>query len=193
MASSSKKYVRKLRLQNVLGVICAVLILASFFSPWWGVNVISGWQRWSIAVFPHGVYGDILPYGFGRPYAGSPIFMIFTGVFAVCIFLCLLGSILKGKKGKALLLTTGAILLIIVYVFNYRIALACSNVPGAGISIPVEGKAGGEQELGEWEYAIYTGFQFGYYLAILAGSACIISPLLVYMYEKLRQRPGKRF
>lgn len=188
MAPFSKKYVRKLRLQTVLGVICAVLILASLLSPWWGVNVISGWQKWSIAVFPHGVYGDILPYGFGMPYAGSPIFMIFTGVFAVCMFLCLLGSILKGKKGKALLLTAGAILLIIVYVFNYRITLACDTV-----SIPVEGKAGGTIELGEWEYAIYTGFQFGYYLAILAGSACIISPFLVSLYEKLRQRLGRRF
>jgi len=178
--SSFKNYIRIRGLRNILGLICASLILASFFLPWWKIYVFGGdgSEGW-VTAYPHGVYGW-LPW-VGRPYGDSPLFVVFTAVYVACIVLAFSGSVLKGRKGSALFLTACILILLVTQAFHYRLSRACEVQ-----RIPIEG------ELSEYYFHLRTGFGQGYYLASIAPIFGIASVLFAYAVERLRRRLSKK-
>lgn len=189
----------RLRLQNILGLIFTLLVLASFLSPWWSLtarDVDLGFPV-TVVVFPYGTHGyeDLLNYSKDldifatfKIYASlnDPTWLgFFMGGVVVCLLLSFLGSIAQGAKGRVLLGVAGLSLLFMVCNFYLKIS-GFSRVPAN-----LEGYVVGSDECYITLLKLTSSFELGYSIATWAIALCFVSIAAIYLYEKFAARKPK--
>ena len=159
---------------NVLGVVSGCLMIVSMLFPWWRVAIVG---RAGTNVYPYVISGAAAEL---LGYKRSTQMIIVTCVLIICIVLCFVGSVLKGRKGRYTLGAVGILALLATLGFVYRISQVCKRY-----EISLQGTTVTTAEMVPIE--VKTGFQAGIYWMVFAGLLCLVSSAL---HEKLRLRLG---
>ena len=151
-------------LKPYLGVIGGCLIIASLLLPWWKIVISGGAGSY---VYPHTIVGKAAEMlGFER----TIYMIILTLIIGTSAILSFMGGILR-RRG--LLAAAGIIMLLAATAFVWRMVNRCGQYGEQyGVHLPVHGTAFSELFGG---LKIVTGFQMGFYLAILAGLLDVVS------------------
>jgi hypothetical protein len=156
---------------NILGILSGTVMFVAMLIPWWSFTLQVMGQT------------DLYPYLVDGPaseflgYRRSPQMTILTVLLAVCILLCIVGSFLKGRRGRIMLAIAGALTFLAVWRFVARIADVAARfhlgIQGHGI-----GSLGGFAKVEVW-----TWIRPGLYLISIGALFAIIASLLA---SKLR-------
>jgi hypothetical protein len=156
---------------NLLGLVSAVLMLDSMFYPWWSF-------RWSFVeatkIYPYIVDGPGTEFiGYRR----STVMIILTVVLIVSILMCLVGSLLKGRKASILMGVSGALALLCAWRLLARITKVA-----AGFDLPPTGHGWGG--LGSFaKVEVWTQVEPGLYIIVVAG---VLAILAAFLHSKIR-------
>lgn len=190
----SRNFLHTLRLQNILGLIFTLLVLASFLSPWWRITVedVSVGLPQTIVVFPQGTYGYEDLVNSQKPEYIAGIFIIYKslndpswlrflmGGVVVCLLSSFLGSIAQGAKGRVLLGVAGLSLLFMMCNFYLKI-LGFSGDPAIS-----KGYVASTDNCNIFLLKFTSSFELGYSIATWAIALCFVSIAATYLYEKFR-------
>lgn len=151
---------------NLLGLGSAVLMIVSMFYPWWAF-------RWQFVEKT-----DIYPWlvdGPGSEFVGyrrSPQMTLLTGVLIAVILICLIGSLLRGRTARIMMISAG----VLVMLCAWRLLARVSGV-AARFNLPVIGHGWGN--LGGFaQVEVWTWIQPGLYFVVAAGILAILAGLL---------------
>lgn len=141
---------------------------ASLFYPWWSFQLSYGERT------------DVFPYLLQGPgselvgYKRSPQMELLTGLIIAAILLCVAGSILKFRLGRAMLILSGGLVLLAAWRFLARMMGVASR-----FGLPVQGLEWGS--LGGFaRVEVHTWFRPGMYLIVAAGVLALLAGLLFY-------------
>jgi hypothetical protein len=150
---------------NVFAFLSGIVMIAAMLYPWWSIKLTIMGQT------------DIYPYLVDGPlsqligYKRSPQMTILTGLLIVCILLCLIGGLLKGKSARIMLAISGVLTFLVAWRFIARMAEVAGRfdltVQGYG-----RGSFGGFAKVDVW-----TWLRPGIYLIITGGVLAIIASL----------------
>lgn len=158
---------------NLLALLSGCLMIAAMLFPWWSLVI-----EWAGET-------DVYPYLISGPaseligYKRSPQMTLLTGVLISCIILCFVGSVLRGRIGRATLGAAGILVLLAAWRLLVRVAAVAAR-----FDIPIQGRA----------VVTYGGFapvevssrlRPGLYLIVLAGVLCLVASMF---HNKLRLR-----
>lgn len=161
---------------NLVALAAVILMIAAMFVPWWSFKLEFGEKT------------DIYPYLISGPasefigYKRSPQMAALTGVAIAAIVLGLVGCILRGKLGRAMLGIAGLLILLAAWRFVDRISSVAAQY-----EIPIQGHG----------IATYGGFspvevnawlRPGLYLIVLGGLLALVASLL---HERVRVSLGR--
>jgi hypothetical protein len=151
---------------NILALIAGCVMIASMFFPWWSFKLAYNDRT------------DIFPYLISGPgselvgYKRSPQMTILTILLIVCILLCFLGSLLRGRRARITLIISG----LLIIVGAWRLLVRVGGV-AARFHLPVQGHGIGTYG-GFARVEVWTWLRPGVYLAIAAGILIILAALL---------------
>jgi len=151
---------------NLLGVIAAGLMTAAMFFPWWSFRLAYTERT------------DLFPYLISGPgselvgYKRSPQMTILTVVLIGCIVLCLVGSLLNGRRARILLVISS----VLVFLASWRLLVRVASV-AARFHLPIQGHGFGNYG-GFATVEVWTWLRPGLYLIIAGGILAILASLL---------------
>lgn len=150
---------------NLPAVIAGCVMVASMFFPWWSFRLVYTDQT------------DIYPYLISGPgselvgYKRSPQMTLLTGIVIVCIILCFIGSVLKARPGRTVLIISG----LLVFLAAWRFLVRVGGV-AARFHLPVQGHGIGNYG-GFASVEVWTWIQPGLYVVVLAGALAIVAAI----------------
>lgn len=157
---------------NVLGVIAGALMIAAMFFPWWSFRLS---YTETTDLYPYLIDG---PFSELIGYKRSPQMTLLTGFLIACIVLCLLGSLLGGKKSRIMLIVSGLLALL----GTWRLLIRVTGV-AARFGLPIQGHGWGQYG-GFARVEVFTWLQPGTYLMIAGGILAILAGLIVWRIPK---------
>jgi hypothetical protein len=159
--------VKNLRLGvNILGLVAVGLMIASMFYSWWSFTIMEYKKS------------DVYPYLITGPateiigYKRSPQMTLLTGVLITCIVLAFLGSVLKGKSSRIILIISGLLALL----GAWRLLARVTGV-AARFEIPIQGEGIAVYE-GFAQIDVMTRIEPGTYLIVAGAILAILAGLL---------------
>jgi hypothetical protein len=158
---------------NWLAIIAGLLMVIAMFFPWWSFSLQFAGQT------------DLYPYLISGPgseligYKRSPQMTLLTGVIIGAIVFCLVGSVLKGKLGRGLLVTSGVLILLAAWRLLIRVAGVAAR-----FNIPLQGEGVANYE-GFAIIEVSTWLRPGLYL-VVAGAILAIAAAI--FHNRLRVR-----
>ena len=160
---------RRFTLYNPVGLAAGVVFFANAFRPWWYSGVYQ--NIYSILAYPFVLRHDLPPEGLSyvidTPAAGVVALLV---LLAGYLFLAFWGSTMAGRKGRIFLFATGVFMLLYTAGFYGSLLFATHRV-----GLPVVGQSVIRYTV---DVDIFMYFTKAYYIAIGAGAACLVSPLL---------------
>ena len=153
---------------NLLAIVAAGLIAASFKYPWWSLAFTGGSGNGRADIYPYIIAGE-LPELLG--YRRTEQMRIIVPVLIACVVLCLVAAILRGKAGRIILALIGLLVGGILYAFLHRIQIIAN-----GYGVPIQGHGFGRIEIVTVE--MLTEFGRGIYLLGTGGIAALLASLL---------------
>jgi uncharacterized membrane protein len=157
---------------NILGVIAGALMIAAMFFPWWSFKLS---YTKTTNLYPYLIDG---PFSELIGYKRSPQMTILTGVLIVCIGLCFLGSVVKGRGARIMLAISGILCLL----GTWRLLIRVTGV-AARFGLPIQGHGWGQYG-GFARVEVFTWLQPGTYLMITGGILAILASLIVWRIPK---------
>lgn len=151
---------------NLLAMLAGLVMIISMLFPWWSFQLEFSERT------------DLYPYFLDGPgselvgYKRSPQMALLTGVFIVCIGLCLVGSFNKGRGARIMLFISGALIFLGVWRLLVRIAGVADR-----FHLPIQGHARGNYG-GFAEVYVSTWLRPGLYIIVLAGILVLVAALL---------------
>jgi hypothetical protein len=151
---------------NVLGLIAGLVMAAAMFFPWWSFRLA------------YTETTDLYPYLISGPgselvgYRRSPQMTLLTGVLVACIVLCLLGSLLKGRAGRIMLVISS----LLAFLGTWRLLVRVAGV-AARFELPIQGHGFGDYG-GFATVEVWTWLRPGLYLILLGGILALLAGLL---------------
>jgi len=124
---------------NILSLIAAGLITASFKYPWWTLAFAGGSGGGRAILYPYVIAGE-LPELLG--YRRTAQMSIMVPVLIACVVLCLLASPLRGKLGRIIPALVALLIAGVLYAFLRRIGHVAR-----GYGVPLEGHAFGQIDI----------------------------------------------
>lgn len=156
---------------DFLGLISGASMIAAMFFPWWYFKMDMNFVP--TIIYPYLIDGPMSQFvGYQR----SPTMTILTIVLIVCILLIIIGSFIKRKAGRILLISSGAIILLAAWRLMARIAGVADR-----FGVPIQGFKVAKYE-GFSDVQVWTRIEPGLYLAIIAG---IIAIVACFIHEKV--------
>jgi hypothetical protein len=150
---------------NILAVVAVCLMAAAMFYPWWSI-----WFEGNVPtdIYPHLIDGPASEFiGYKR----STQMKILTYALAVSIGLAVLGSVLRGKAGRIVLVLASLVSLYGTYRLVGRISLVADRY-----GIPLHGSAITYEEFAPTRV---TGtIRPGLPLMAAGGALCLVAALL---------------
>lgn len=151
---------------NPLAMLAGLIMIVSLLFPWWSFQLEYAEQS------------DLYPYMLDGPasemvgYKRSPQMELLTGVFVVCIGLCLVGSFIKGRLARIMLFLSGAL----VFLGVWRLLARIADV-AARFTLPIQGH--GRASYGPFvQVYAATWLRPGVYIIILAAVLALVAALL---------------
>ncbi len=151
---------------NLLGLVAAGLMIAAMFYPWWSFTIM---ETKKSNVYPYLVEG---PASEIIGYKRSPQMALLTGVLITTIALTVLGSVLKRKISRFLLIIAGLFALL----GTWRLLARVTGV-AARFDIPIQGEGIAVYE-GFAQIDVSTQLELGTYLIIAGAVLAILACLL---------------
>ena len=150
---------------NVLAIVAGLLMIIAMFFPWWSFALQFAGQT------------DLYPYLISGPgseligYKRSPQMTLLTGVIIGAIVFCLVGSFLRNKAGRALLATSGVLILLAAWRLLIRVAGVAAR-----FNIPLQGEGIANYE-GFALIEVSTWLRPGLYLVVAGGILAIVAAI----------------
>jgi hypothetical protein len=151
---------------NILGLIAVALMIAAMFRPWWSFTLE---KTKTTNVYPYlidGAASEMI--GYKR----SPQMTLLTGILVTCILLTLIGSFLKERSSRVVLVTAGALTLLGTWRLLARVAKVADR-----FHIPIQGQGRAVYE-GFAQIYVSTRLESGTYLILAGGILAILIGLL---------------
>jgi hypothetical protein len=151
---------------NILGLIAVGLMIASMFFPWWSFTMMETKRS------------DIYPYLIVGPaseiigYQRSPQMILLTAVLAACIILTIIGSVLRGRSSRVMLIVSGLFSIL----GAWRLLARVTGV-AARFEIPIQGQGVAVYE-GFAHIDVSTQLELGMYLILAGGVLAILAGIL---------------
>jgi len=158
---------------NWLAMIAGLLMIVAMLFPWWSFALQFAGQT------------DLYPYLISGPgseligYKRSPQMTLLTAAIMGAIVFCLIGSVLKGKAGRALLATSG----VLVMLAAWRLLIRVAGV-AARFDIPLQGQGVANYE-GFAIIEVSTWLRPGLYLVVAGAILAIVAAIF---HNRLRIR-----
>lgn len=107
---------KRITLPNILAIAAALLIVGSLLKPWWSLDIEVIGKTYIYPYIIRGPATEVIGY---RKTAQMPLL---TGFLVACIVLALIGSVLKKKAGRIVLLLAGVFASLAAWRFYVRAA-----------------------------------------------------------------------
>ena len=162
-----KKKVNNWRLSvNLLGLVAVVLMVLAMIYPWWSFTLQ---ETKTTNVYPYLIDGAASEFiGYRR----SPQMTLLTGVLIASILLTLIGSVMKGRSSRILLVVAGLLSLLGAWRLLVRVAGVAER-----FHIPIQGQGRAVYE-GFAQIEVSTKLEVGSYLILSAGILALLAGLL---------------
>lgn len=158
---------------NVLAVLAGLAIAVSLLYPWWGLRI--GFMGWTY-VYPYVIRGSATEViGYRR----TDLMPLLTAALAIDIALCLIGSVLRGRKGRIVLTLSTVLGGLVIWRFLVRVGSIAGRY-----HTPIQGE-GVASYMAFSPMHIFTRLQPGFYLMLAGTVLCVLAAIF---HEKLRLR-----
>lgn len=152
---------------NLLAILAACVLAGALLQPWWILEFgSSGPSR----IYPYTMRGPIVELvGYRR----TSQMVTASYALAASAALILVGSLLRGWKGRLPLAVAGSLILLMVWRFLVRIKDMASR-----FDMPIQGHGIAQTEGGLGSLELTAVLGTGLYLAVGAGALCLFAALL---------------
>lgn len=173
---------------NYIGSVAAIIALISLVLPWWTMTI-------SATIGHETATGDLLIYLYKVTISGTEVSMnLWFGTAALILLVIggitgIVGSVIIVKKGKILLVVTGALALLSIIIFAIGLQNELSKAPPIP-DFPLIGlfSSGTFTYVDETPMQYFTYLTLGFWLALVAAILAFVS-MLKHSKLKLEEPP----